>query len=62
MLTVSCLECQQRINLGSDAKIGRRVTCQSCNAALEVVWLFPVCLDYLKISEQVSAYSDGSLE
>lgn len=62
MIIVSCPECQQKINLGSDPEIGQPVTCQSCNTMLEVVWLFPVFLDYIDIQEQVSANQDLSLE
>jgi lysine biosynthesis protein LysW len=62
MLTVSCLECQQRIHLGPGPKIGQLVICKSCNAELEVIWLFPICLDNLEITDQILANQNQSIE
>ncbi|MFH1633203.1 MAG: lysine biosynthesis protein LysW [Chloroflexota bacterium] len=62
MVSVSCPECRQQIDLDSNPEIGQQVTCQSCNVDLEVIWLFPVCLDYLEIKEQFSTCQDVSLE
>lgn len=62
MITVLCPECQQKINLGPNPEIGQPVICQSCNTMLEVVWLFPVFIDYMDIQEQVAANQDLSLE
>ena len=62
MITASCPECQQKINLSSDPEIGQPITCQYCNTMLEVVWLFPIFLDYMDIQEQVAANQALSLE
>jgi lysine biosynthesis protein LysW len=62
MIAASCPECQQKINLGTDPEIGQPVICRSCNTKLEVVWLFPVFLDYMDIQEQVAANQALSLE
>jgi uncharacterized protein YbaR (Trm112 family) len=59
MITISCPECQQKIDLDSDPKIGQHITCQSCKTDFQVTWLFPICLDYLEISDQVSTPPDG---
>lgn len=62
MITVSCPECRQQIQFVSDHEIGQQVTCQSCNTALEVIWLFPICLDYPETKEQISAKLDRNPE
>jgi lysine biosynthesis protein LysW len=62
MITVSCPECRQQIEFVLDHEIGQQVTCQTCNVELEVIWLFPICFDYLETKEQISAKPDGNLE
>jgi uncharacterized protein YbaR (Trm112 family) len=61
MVKVACPECQQRIDLDSEPKIGQHITCQSCKTEFQVTWLFPICLDYLEITEQIPASPDESL-
>ena len=61
MVTVSCPKCQRQINLDPDLEIGQQVICQLCAAELEVVWLFPICLDEMEIGADVLASPDGSL-
>lgn len=58
MITVSCPECQQQIDLDSDPKIGQRTTCRSCKKDFQVTWLFPIFLDYLEITDQIFASPD----
>ena len=41
-----CVHCDHRIDLGPGAREGRRVTCPSCLAYLEVISLSPVELDW----------------
>ena len=55
MVTISCPECQQQIDLISDLSIGQQATCQSCNTDFVVTWLFPIYLDYLEVAEVVES-------
>ena len=41
-----CVHCDQRMDLGRGANVGRRVTCPACGAYLEVISLNPVELDW----------------
>lgn len=58
---VLCPECHEQIVLTSGLEIGQQVTCQGCNEGLVVVWLFPVCLDYLETKEQAVVFQDISV-
>lgn len=49
-----CPDCEEGINMGSDARIGQRISCPHCGADLEVVELSPIELDW--------AYDDGDWE
>lgn len=46
MITVSCPECKNGINLDSSPEIGQLTKCTSCQTVLEVTWLYPISLDY----------------
>ncbi len=48
MVVVLCLECQHAIEIDLYPEIGQRVVCPACQVELEVIWLFPVVLDYLE--------------
>jgi lysine biosynthesis protein LysW len=41
-----CPSCKATIELPDDVKPLDLVTCQKCNAFLELVWLFPPTLDW----------------
>lgn len=41
-----CPQCGYEISVGSQPRIGQQVTCSSCGAELEVVWLDPLELDW----------------
>ena len=58
MITASCPECHQSIDIASDLEIGQQVMCQSCHMCFEVTWLFPLHLDYLEISEQIDTTTE----
>ena len=45
MANAPCPECQHLIDVGAIPDIGLKVHCPICHLDLEVVWLFPVCLD-----------------
>ncbi len=47
MAQAECPSCDSNVNVGTIPKVGHRVTCPTCDAALEVVWLNPVELDWL---------------
>jgi alpha-aminoadipate carrier protein LysW len=46
MQNAECPQCGFEINLGSQPKLGKLVTCKECGAELEVVWLDPLELDW----------------
>ena len=58
IVSISCPECQQLVDLDSNLTIGQQATCQFCNTGLVVIWLFPVCLDIMESEEQVAALQD----
>ena len=61
MVTISCPECQQPIDLVSNLNIGQQATCKSCNTDFVVTWLFPINLDYLDVAEIIKT-EDQSLD
>lgn len=42
-----CLACQVAIDVGPHPDLGQRVICPACNTAFDIVWLYPVHLDWL---------------
>lgn len=46
MTLVECISCGTEIRFSAQPKMGEQVTCPDCDAALEVVWLDPVELDW----------------
>lgn len=51
MLKSKCPACQKEITLRGEPILGQRGNCAACQAAFEVVWLFPLELDGLAESE-----------
>lgn len=49
MDVVACPDCGQKIDLGSQPKLGQEVTCPYCEADLEVISLDPLELDWAYI-------------
>lgn len=47
MIEARCPSCRAAVRLNSDPVIGQRVTCLKCHTELEVVWLYPVDLDWV---------------
>lgn len=41
-----CPSCSAQVSVKGAPKIGMKVTCRSCDTALEVVWLDPLELDW----------------
>ena len=62
MITATCPECKQLVNLVSIPEIGQQLICVNCNSYLEVTWLFPVILDYLDDDPKPISESDEILE
>jgi lysine biosynthesis protein LysW len=46
MTQAYCPECDAEVGLGNPVKPGKRITCQSCGAYLEVIDTNPVELDW----------------
>ncbi len=58
MVIVSCPKCHQQIELTIELEIGFPVTCQSCEASLEVIWLYPLSLDFTESPTHFLPYQD----
>ncbi len=52
MITASCPECKNQINLDTNPEIGQTIKCATCQTILEVIWLYPLSLDYPEYSQQ----------
>jgi alpha-aminoadipate carrier protein LysW len=46
MEVINCIACDTEISLKQSPKMGMLVTCASCGAELEVVWLDPLEVDW----------------
>ena len=46
LITDECISCGAEIKIPGTPKMGLLVTCKSCDAELEVVWLDPLELDW----------------
>ncbi len=46
MIKAPCLTCQNEIVFASEPVVGESVTCPACQTDQEVVWLYPLCLDF----------------
>ena len=46
MIEARCPSCRAAIRLDADPVIGQRVNCPKCHTQLEVIWLYPVDLDW----------------
>ena len=46
MANVKCPHCGAEVHVGEKPWLGQRETCGECENVLEVVWLFPLELDY----------------
>ena len=46
MKKAECPSCKKTIELSDNIEIKDLITCQKCNALLELVWLFPPTLDW----------------
>lgn len=46
MANVKCPHCGAEVHVGEQPQLGQRETCKQCDKTLEVIWLFPLELDY----------------
>lgn len=44
---VYCLDCDRKIILHTDVRVGDQVTCSSCDAEFQIISLSPVEIDWL---------------
>ena len=47
MIQTKCLTCETEILVTKPPKIGQVLRCPECQAGLEIVWLFPIALDFV---------------
>ena len=45
MISVPCPVCQSKLEIMIEPDIGYHLNCKSCQAELEVIWLYPITLD-----------------
>lgn len=55
MVEIQCLTCAAKIVMKTEPIIGQRIQCENCYAVSEVVWLYPLTLDYLEAEPSGSA-------
>ncbi|MFN2237625.1 MAG: hypothetical protein ACK2U1_25625 [Anaerolineales bacterium] len=58
MLTTLCPECQHPIEFNAEPQIGQHTTCQSCAKEWVVIWLYPISLDSVELSDQIKSEED----
>lgn len=46
MIIVECPNCNAHIEIDKTPVIGLPVKCYQCHVDLEVIWLYPITLDY----------------
>jgi hypothetical protein len=66
MVSASCCECNQLIEIEPIPEIGQVVKCKHCNNVFEVTWLFPLRIDCREdiersVSDQSRENEDGLL-
>lgn len=57
MVIATCPECFQEVQVSGHPQIGHHALCEACGIDLEVVWLYPLALDYL---EEVNQSGDST--
>jgi len=58
LITAFCPQCHTEISLTSSPEIGQRVSCSTCDTTLEIIWLYPLSLDYPEDQEQPASLID----
>ena len=43
---IECASCGAEVNVGKNPEMGKRFTCPSCHHVMEVVWVYPIELDW----------------
>ena len=52
MLTAQCPACSAAVDVNPQPDLRARLTCRQCGTPLEVVWLYPLVLDFLEDRSQ----------
>lgn len=58
MLTAQCPACSAAVDVKTQPDLRARLTCSGCGTALEVVWLYPLVLDFLEERAQERSPAD----
>jgi hypothetical protein len=61
MVKTLCLNCQTDILFGENPQMGQRAICPACHTVFEVVWLFPLELDWLSEPDLSTPGTDRDL-
>lgn len=51
VIKATCPECKNETEVVSPPELGQRLTCMICNTPLEIVWLYPISLDYVEMED-----------
>jgi lysine biosynthesis protein LysW len=46
MIITVCPDCSNELSVSENPRIGGSVACDSCGQKLEIVWLYPLEVDY----------------
>jgi lysine biosynthesis protein LysW len=55
MAKAKCPHCNVEIQMGESPHLGQVFTCTNCGQGFEVVWLFPLALDYCEENSREDA-------
>lgn len=58
MITTFCPQCHTEVTLDPSPEIGQRVSCGTCATILEIIWLYPLSLDFPEDREQPASSND----
>jgi lysine biosynthesis protein LysW len=54
MVKVVCPECTQQIRVRENPRIGGYLICDACGKKLEIVWLYPLEVEYAEVDRQTN--------
>jgi len=51
LVKATCPACNNITELVPPLDLGQHLTCPVCKTCLEIIWLYPICLDYAEFEE-----------
>ena len=56
-----CLNCQLLVKIESSPYLGQRVDCSNCGMTFEIIWLYPITLDYVENEVSINNYPSETI-